>query len=128
MLDCYSGDVVSVPHNSGPKPLIGRAKEFAIVDILMARPDKNTGTWESISTIFRMIKSLGYSRKQLQHVILRRSDVQRAEFMEEMGYLSADMIVWLVLTFVMKDGSLVINSYRLAVRGKRLSCIAVVST
>ena len=33
------GDVEPVPYKSGPKPLLDRTEEFAIVDILMARPD-----------------------------------------------------------------------------------------
>ena len=58
--------------------------------------------------------------------------------MEEMDYLSADMIVWLDETgsdfhnerrkFGYYLRGMTPNSYRLAVRGKRLSCIAVMTT
>ena len=67
-----------------------------------------------------------------------RSNEQREEFMEEMGYLSADMIVWLDETgsdihnerqkFGYHLRGMTPNSYKLAVRGKKFSYIAVMST
>ena len=54
-----------------------------------------TSVGVSVSTICRTIKRLGFSRKKLRQVALQRSDEKRTEFMEEMRYLKADMIVWI---------------------------------
>ena len=54
-----------------------------------------TGVGVSVSTICRTIKNLRFSRKKLRQVALQRSDEKRTEFMEEMRYLKADMIVWI---------------------------------
>ena len=83
VLDHYnsSGDVVPTPYKSGPKPLLDRTEEFAILEILMSRPDiylnglqkelfKSATKWANISTIFRTIRGLGCSRKLLRQVVL----------------------------------------------------------
>jgi len=142
------GTVAPVSHQSGPASLLGSVEEHAIADALMSKPEiflselqnelfERTGTRASISTIFRTIRRLGFSRKKLRQVVLRRSDSLRAEFMEEMNYLTADMIVWLDETgsdrrsenrkFGYHLRGITPCSYKLSVRGKRLSCIAAMS-
>ena len=144
-----NGTVAPVSHQSGPAPLLGSVEEHAITDALISRPEmylrelqdelfERTGTQASISTIFRTIRRLGFSRKKLRQVVLRRNDSLRAEFMEEMNYLTADMIVWLDETgsdrrsenrkFGYHLRGITPCSYKLSVQGKRLSCIATMST
>lgn len=151
VLDRYNeyGTVAPVYHRSGPMPLLGKPEEFSVMESLLAQPEiylselqselfHNTGTWASISTIFRTIQRLGFSRKKLKQIVLRRSDSLRAEFMEEMSYLPADMIIWLDETGSDKHSEhrkfgyhlrgITPTSYRIAIRGKRMSCIAAMST
>ena len=130
-------------------PLLGKPEEFSVIELLMVQPEiylselqcelfQNTGTWASISTIFRTIRRLGFSRKKLQQIVLRRSDSLRAKFMKEMRYLTADMIFWLDETGSDKHSErrkfgyhlrgITPISYKLAIRGKRMSSIAVMST
>jgi len=90
VLDRYNeyGTVVPVLHKSGSMPLLGKPEEFSVIESLMAKPEiylselqhelfQNTGTWASISTLFRTIRRLGFSRKKLQQIVLRRSDSLR---------------------------------------------------
>ena len=99
-----SGDVAPVSYKHGPKHMLGQPEESSILESLMATPGiylnelqqelyRSTGTWASISTIFRTIRRLGFTRKRLRHVAMQQSEAKRAEFMEEMSYISANMIV-----------------------------------
>ena len=66
---------------------------------------------------------------------MQRIDVKRAEFIEEMSYISANMIVWLDETVSdrrnerRKQGyhlrGLTPTDFKLTVRGKRLSSIGI---
>ena len=100
------GDVAPIKYKHGPKNMLGHQEEDIIIELLMSNPAiyldelqqeiyQSTGTWASISKIFRTIHRLGFTRKKLRHVAMQRSDVKRAEFIEEMSYISANMIVWL---------------------------------
>ena len=93
----------------------------------------------SVSTICRTIKNLGFSRKKLiRQVALQRSDEKRTEFMEEMRYLKADMIVWIdecgtnrrneIRKYGYSPRGLTPRGYKLVVYGKRLSAILIVTT
>ena len=144
-----SGDVSPVTYHHGPRKMLGEPEELCIVESLLATPSiyldelqqelfQSAGTWASISTIFRTIRRLGITRKRLRHVAMQRSDVSRAEFMEEMSYISASMIVWLDETgsdrrnerrkFGYHLRGMTPIDYKLTIRGKRLSSIAIMST
>ena len=56
---------------------------------------RKTGTMVSISTIFRTVRRLGFTHKMLRHVVMHQDASRREEFMAEMKYISAEMIVWL---------------------------------
>ena len=56
---------------------------------------RNTGTLASTSTIFRTIRRLGFTRKRIRYVTMQQDATRREEFMEEMNYINASMIVWL---------------------------------
>lgn len=151
VIDRYheGGTVAPVPHRSGPVRTLGSLEEFFIIETLMARPEiyldelqrelySNTGTWASLSTIFRTIHRLGFTRKKLQRVALRRNDFLRDEFMKEMKYVDAGMIVWLDETGSDKRSEsrkfgyhlrgMTPRVYKLNIRGKRISSIAIMST
>ena len=74
----------------------------------------------------------------MRNVALQQSEVRRNEFMEEMGYLDAKMIVWLDETGTDKRKERKLYgynlqgitpiSYKLTVYGKGLSSIAIMST
>ena len=65
------GTVVPVSHSSGPLHLLGSVEEYVITDALMSKPEmylgklqgelfERAGTQESVSTIFRTIRRLGF--------------------------------------------------------------------
>ena len=67
--------------------------EMALVQSMMSKPNiyldelqsdlyYSTGIMVSLSTICRTFQRLGFMRKKLQHVLLRRSESDRAEFAE----------------------------------------------
>ena len=101
-----SGDVAPVSYKPGPKRMLSEPEQYTVIELLLANPGiyldelqqelhQSTGTWASISTIFHTLRRLDFTRKRLRHVALQQSDTKRAEFMEEMGYFRANMIVWL---------------------------------
>ena len=99
-----TGDVSPATQQHGPPKTLEHEKMY-LVQSLMSKPDiyleelrqeliQATGTDVSLSTICRTLKHLGFSRKKLRHIAIQRSEEKRLEFMEEMAYLSADMLVW----------------------------------
>ena len=101
-----TGSVAPAEQKRGPQRMLSDIDQASLVETLLSRPEsyldelqqelfRNTGTWTSVSTLFRTIRRLGLTRKKLQRVALQRSDSERIQFMEEMSLLSADMIVWL---------------------------------
>ena len=143
------GDISPVAYSHGPLKKLGDPEELCIVESLLANPAmylselqeelfQTTGLKVSISTIFRTVRRLGFTRKKLRNVALQQSEVRRNEFMEEMSYLDAKMIVWLDETGTDKRKErrlygynlrgITPTSYKLTVYGKRLSSIAIMST
>lgn len=142
------GDVAPVSYKPGPNRLLSEPEEYSIIELLLANPGmfldelqyelhQSTGTLASISTIFRIIRRLGFTRKRLRHIALQRSDAKRAEFIEEMSYIGANMIVWLDETgsdrrsarrrFGYHLRGMTPTDYRFTVHGKRLSSIGIMS-
>ena len=143
-----SGDVAPVSYKPGPKRMLSEPEEYTIIELLLANPGiyldelqqelyQSTGTWASISTIFRTIHRLDFTRKKLRHVALQQSDTKRAGFIEEMSYIGANMIVWLDETDSDRRNArtrygyhlrgMIPTNFRLTVHGKRLSSIGIVS-
>ena len=143
------GDVAPVKYKHGPKQMLGQQDQDAIIELLMANPaiyldelqhelHQSTGNWASITTIFRTIRCLGFTRKILRHIAIQRSDVKRAEFMEEMHYITANMIVWLDETGSDRRNErrtrgyhlrgMTPTDFRFTIRGKRLFSIGIMST
>ena len=122
-----SGDVSPVTYHHGPWKMLGEPEELCIVESLLATPSiyldelqqelfQSAGTWASISTIFRTIRRLGFTRKRLRHVAMQRSDVigsDRRNERRKFGYHLRGMTP---------------IDYKLTIRGKRLSSIAIMST
>ena len=101
-----SGDVEPVQYVHGPHRLLQDTERSEIATILVANPaiyldelqrelHLKTGTWASISIVFRTIRQMGFTRKKIRHVAMQQSEERRAEFIEEMKYIPANMIVWL---------------------------------
>ena len=144
-----TGNVSPVVQQHGPTRAMDAFEEMSLIQSLLNKPDmyleelrqeliQISGTDVSVSTICKTLKHLGFSRKKLRQVALRRSEERRQEFMEEMAYLDADMLVWLdecgstrryeVRKYEYSLRGLTPISYKLLVRGQRLSAIPVVTT
>ena len=144
-----TGDVSPVVQLHGPTRAMDAFEEMSLIQSLLNKPDmyleelrqeliQISGTDVSVSTICKTLKRLGFSRKKLRQVALQRSEERRQEFMEEMAYLDADMLVWLdecgstrrneVRKYGYSLRGLTPISYKLIVRGQRLSAIPVVTT
>ena len=89
----------------GPERTLDAYAVMTLVQSVMSKPNVylnelqsdlyySTGITVSLSTICRTFQRLGFTRKKLQHVILRQSENKRAEFAEEMSYIDPYMIVW----------------------------------
>ena len=116
--------------------------EYTIIELLLANPGiyldelqqelyHSTGTWASISTIFRTIYRLDFTRKTCC------TTTMRTEFMEEMSYIGTNMIVWLDETGSDRRNArrygyhlrgMTPTNFRLTVHGKRLSSIGIMLT
>ena len=90
----------------GPLPTLDARGEMVLAQWVLDMPNayldelqtalyNSTAIFVSLSTIFCTLKRLGFTRKQLRHVVLRRSEIEQTAFMEEMGYISADMLIWI---------------------------------
>ena len=145
--DTY-GDVAPVSYKLGTNCMLGQQDEDTIIESLMYNPamyldelqqelHQSTGTWTSISTIFRIIHCHGFTRKMLRHVAMKQSDDKRVEFMEEMNYISANMIVWLDETGSDRRNEcrkrryhlrgMTPTDFKFTVRGKHLLSIGIMS-
>ena len=92
----------------------------------------------SLPTICNTIHRLGYTRKRIGRVVQAQDVMRRAEFMAEMSYLKADMMIWIDETgsdhrvssrcFGYHLRGLAPTDTVLSIRGKRLSAVAVMST
>ena len=144
-----TGDVAPLEYRHGPTRMLGQAEESSIVGAILAKPGayldelqhelfKTTGISASVSTIFRSIHRLGFTRKKLRHVAMQQSESKRKEFMEEMDFIGANMIVWLDESgsdrrngrrmFGRHLRGMTPLDYTFILRGKRLSSIAIMST
>ena len=57
--------------------------------------ERTTGTVAAVSTIFRTLKKLGFTRKKIQFVAIQRSDVLRARFQAEVSMYSSEMFIFI---------------------------------
>ena len=140
-----NGTVDPTDQRHGPERTLDAFAEMSLVQSVMNKPNiyldelqsdlySSTGITVSLSTICRTLQRLGFTRKKLQHVVLRRSETERAEFAEEMSYIDPNMIVWVDETGsdsrregIRKFGyalrGLTPVSFKLGISGKRLSVI-----
>ena len=144
-----TSNVAPQEYRHGPRRLLRHAERSSIVEAILSKPGayldelqqelyNSTGTWASISTIFRSIQQLGFTRKKLRRVAIQQSESKRKEFMEEMDFLNASMIVWLDESgsdrrngrrmFGHNLRGMTPTDYTLTLRGKHLSSIAIMST
>ena len=144
-----TGDVSPASQRHGPPKRLDAFEEMSHVQSLVNKPDmyleelrqeliQATGTDVSLSTICRTLKYLGFSRKKLRHIAMQRSEEKRIEFMEEMAYLNADMLVWTdecgsdrrneIRKYGYSLRGMTPVSYKLVSHGKGFSAIPVVTT
>ena len=76
-----------------------------------------TGTQISPSTVCRILRRHGFSRKKIQQVALQRSAIARAKFMADMQFFHIDQIVWLDETGCDRRDQ--IRKYGYSLRGER---------
>ena len=144
-----SGTVDPTEQKHGPERKLDAFEEMTLVQSLMNKPSAYldelqtdlyniSGTVVSLSTICRTLQRLGFTRKKLQHVVLRRSEIDRAEFVELMTYIDPNMIVWVDETgSTRREGirsygyslrGMTPVSFKVEIRGKRYSVITAMST
>ena len=71
------GDVAPVSYKPGPRRMLSEPEEYTIIEVLLANLGiylddhelqqelhQSTGTWASISTIFRTLRHLDFTRKR----------------------------------------------------------------
>ena len=143
-----NGTVDPTDQRHEPERTLDAFAEMSLVQSVMNKPNiyldelqsdlySSTGITVSLSTICRTLQRLGFTRKKLQHVVLRRSETERAEFAEEMSYIDLNMIVWVDETGsdsqregIRKFGyalrGLTPVSFKLGISGKRLSVITAI--
>ena len=133
----------------GPQRTLDAFGEMTLMQSLLDRPNAyldelqlelqaHTGVHVSLSTIYRTLQRLGFTRKKLRYVVLKRSEVDRATCMEEMEYINAEMIVWIdesgsdrrdsIRRYGYHLRGLTPVSYNLGPQGKRLSVTTALST
>lgn len=137
-------------YEHGPTRILKHPDVYSvIIEAVMANPSmylselrrhlyQVTGIETSIATVYRALKRLGLTRKRLRHISIRQCSIARKQFMEEMLFLDATMIVWLDETgndqrngrrnFGYHLRGMTPTSYHIKIRGKRLSTIAIMST
>ena len=136
------------------RPIVGRSRsltsqeETLILDAIFENPgiyldevqrhlEEKVGVVISIPTICRTVQRLGLTRRRIRHIVLSRSDAQRAAFSVQIEEVNASYFVWLDETGVdRRDGMRRMGysirgyapvSQKLMGRGKRVSAIACMS-
>lgn len=90
----------------------------------------------SLSTICHTFQWLGFTRKKLQHIVLKRSENDRSELAEEISYIDPNMIGWVGSNSrregIRKFGYAICRitpvSFKLGISGKCPSVITAMST
>ena len=126
-----TGSVVPTAQKRGPDKLLSDFEQFTILQTLIHKPTSYlhevqdqlfevTGVWVHASTICRMIKEQGFTRKRVCRIALQQSEQLRIQFMAEIsmydpeyGYLLRGMPAQI---------------HQLHVGGRRLSAIPVLTT
>ena len=93
-----------------------------------------TGLTVAPSTVCKMLKQYGYTRKKIQHIATQRSKEYRASFIADMSFYKKEMLVWVDESGCDKRNLLRKFGYslrgerticpRLLVRGTRISAVA----
>ena len=87
--------------------------------------ERTTGTVAAVSTIFRTLKKLGFTRKKIQFVAIQRSDVLRARFQAEVSMYSSEMFIFIDETGCDRKNAL--RKFGYSVRGKPATCVRLLS-
>ena len=98
-------DVLPKEQQHGPSRSLGRQEELVMkwllenpgihLDELQLKLQQFTGILISLTTIFKTIQRLEFTRKMIRHVVHCQDELRRCEFMEDMSYLNPNMIIWI---------------------------------
>lgn len=137
------------PQQRGLCRLLGSREEDILIECLLEDPGiylnelphklyQCAAVLASLPTICNTIHRLGYTRKRIGRVVQAQDVMRRAEFMAEMSYLKADMMIWIDETGSNHRASSRCFGYHLrgiaptdtvlSICGKRLSAVAAIST
>ena len=141
--------VLPQPQQCEPCRLLGSREEDILMECLSEDPGiylnelqyklyQRAAVLVSLPTICNTIRRLGYTRKRIRHVVQAQDVMRRAEFMAEMSYLQADMLIWIDETgsdhrvssrcFGYHLRGLTRTDTVLSIRGERLSAVVAMST
>ena len=146
-----TGDISKeVPRERERERVLDEYHEILILGVLAVHPDmylselciyihSSTGTLVSNSTISRVLKRHGYTRKKIQHIALQRCEDLRAQFVAEvLCFFSLDKFVWIDECGCSHSDALHKVGYalrgmtptctQLLTRKRRISCIAAMSS
>ena len=113
-----TGEVRSAQTKHGPEHKLSEQEELIVLQLFLDSPgiylrevqqelQDRTGTWVDCSTICRTAQRLGLTRQKMKKVAIRRSDILRAQYMNEMEAFDP-----YVLVFVDETGCERCNSKR----------------
>jgi transposase len=143
-----TGDIQPKEHKNGPQQLLGEFEQIILVRLLSENPsiylyevkqelERMFGVSVSVSTIFKTLRLIGFTRKAMHHVALQQSEQLRAEFMATISVYDPAMIIWVDESGCDRRNSarkygyslrgLPVCDHRLLCRGKRYSAIPLVS-
>ena len=144
-----TGTVAAVVQKRGPDKILSDFEQFTVLQTLIHKPTSYlhevqaqlfdvTGAWVHESTICRMIKEQGFTRKRVCRIALQQSEQLRLQFMAEISMYDPDMLIWIDETGSAQRNNIRQYGYslrgmparvhQLQVGGRRLSAIPVLTT
>ena len=126
-----TGHVSATSQKRGPSKCLTEFEQFIVLQVLILQvlihqPTsylhevqdqlyQSTGKWVHSSTICRLIKEHGFTRKKVRTIALQRSEQLRIEFMAEISMYDPDMLLWIDETGSARRNS--IRQYGYSLRG-----------
>lgn len=144
-----TGEVKSIQTKHGPERKLSEQEELIVLQLFLDSPgiylrevqqelQDRTGNWVDCSTICRTAQRLGLTRQKMKKVAIRRCDILRAQYMNEMEAFDPHMLVFVDETGCERRNSVRQYGYglrgmtpvqhQITVGGKRLSGIGVLTT
>ena len=143
-----TGDVKPKSQRRSPQPLLGEFGQLILLRLIA----ENTGIYLhelqdklralfgvtiSVPTICRTLRRMGCCRRVIRHVVIQRSEKQRARFMADISAYDPAMIIWIDESGCDRHNSMRKFAYtlrgippvdhRILARGTRYSAITAIS-